>query len=220
MVESITKGKNSLHDPFQLCWAPDLIKYMIGNAIRDENLQRTSTAGKNWSKKIRLASSEAEFITFKLPLRSETWNRSKTRAEYLQTMVFSVALVPMLLCSSHIEPYGSEKGNWVLRFDFLDIDYPSIQFRYQIPLKLIISGQIWSMMTKISSNQWMSCALKQKIINRNFWKKLEGGDFDPGPKFQWSNCPFKTTWSSTTESLNHRDLYCQKLQITTKEIAL
>jgi hypothetical protein len=88
---------------------------------------------------------------------------------------FSVALVPMLLCSSHIEPYGSEKGNWVLRFDFLDIDYPSIQFRYQIPLKLIISGQIWSMMTKISSNQWMSCALKQNNINRNFWKKLEGG---------------------------------------------
>jgi hypothetical protein len=46
-VESITKRKNCLHDPFQLCWAPDLIKYMIGNAVRVENLQRTNIAGRN-----------------------------------------------------------------------------------------------------------------------------------------------------------------------------
>lgn len=45
-VESIAKRKNSLHDPFQLCRAPDLIKHMIGNAVRVQNLQRTNIAGR------------------------------------------------------------------------------------------------------------------------------------------------------------------------------
>ena len=45
-VESIAKRKNSLHDPFQLCRAPDLIKHMIENAVRVQNLQRTNIVGR------------------------------------------------------------------------------------------------------------------------------------------------------------------------------
>lgn len=143
-----------------------------------------------------------------MPLRSETWNRSKTRAEYLQTMFFSVALVPML--QSHWTLWF-RKGQLGLKIWFFGHRLSLHPIPLPISIKVNNRSQIWSMMIKISSNQWMSCALKQININRNFCKKLEGGtNFVPGPKFQWSNYPFKTTGSTTTESSNHRDLYCQK----------
>lgn len=47
MVQSITQGKNGLHDPLQLDRAPDLIKHVIENGIRDENVQRNIFTGRS-----------------------------------------------------------------------------------------------------------------------------------------------------------------------------